>query len=94
MAKKIETKLSELTLSDGRKAALVEAAKGRHATKASMISGGNTENIPAAIACQVISIDGALLTMEDILELPIVDYFAVVGLVMGAGGNDLLALSK
>lgn len=94
MAKKIESKLSELALSDGRKAALVEAAKGRHATKASMISGGESENIPAAIACQVVAIGGALVTMEDILDLPIVDYFAVVGLVMGAGGNDLLALSK
>jgi len=84
----------EIKLKDGRLAVLVSEPKGRHAAKASTITDNKQEYIPAAIAAQVIEIDGVGLVFEEVLDLPMSDYFAVVTLAMGTEGNDLLAPTK
>jgi hypothetical protein len=84
----------EISLKDGRIVVLKSEPKGRHAAQAAKISNNNQDLVAAAIAAQVVEINGKGVTMEEILDLPLADYFAVVMLVMGTEGNDLLPASK
>ena len=79
----------EITLKDGSKAVLISQPKGIHSARASLIASGKQEFIPAAIVCQVVEIGGKSLTMEETLDLPMLDYHAIIAMVMGIEGNDL-----
>lgn len=85
---------NEITLEDGRIAVLKIKPKGRHAAKAARIANNDQDHVPAAIAAQVVEINAVGLTMEEVLDLDLTDYFAVITLAMGKEGNESLAPSK
>ena len=93
--KKTETEYpKKFTLTSGKEVELLEIAKGKHSVKAQEITRGDQYKFSYALACQLCKIDGRLLTMEDILELPIVDASELVLIAMTGSleaeemGND------
>jgi len=99
MSKKIEkTEKNEypktFILTSGKEVVLTELAKGKHSVKAQEITRGDQYKFSYALACQLCKIDGQFLTMEEILELPIVDASELVLIAMTGSldaeemGND------
>ena len=84
MSKKIEKNEypKKFNLSSGKEVELLEEAKGKHSVKAQEITRGDQYKFSYALACQICKIDGKLLAMEDILELPIVDASELVLIAM------------
>jgi hypothetical protein len=61
--------VAEFTLPDG-KIATVKKPLIKHSIKAAKMADGNSELVTAALACQLLTIEGKGLTMEDFGELP------------------------
>jgi len=77
--------LPTLTLTDGRVAALIRWPKAADATKAHRIAGskGNDIDRSAALLAQLVTIDGAPQTMEELLELELEDFNELGGMLPG-----------
>jgi hypothetical protein len=71
--------LPSLALSDGRTAQFIRKARAGDASKAHRIAGpkGNDIDRSAALLAQIVQIDGAGVTMEDLLQLDLDDFNAV-----------------
>lgn len=75
--------MTKLVLSDGR-VAEIRPGKGRDAMAAQKISGAEMEKFFPALMCQLVTIDGAKMPMEDFGDLPLQDFLAIQGEIAGA----------
>jgi hypothetical protein len=73
------TALPALTLSDGRTIQFIRKARAGDASKAHRIAGpkGNDIDRSAALLAQIVQVDGAAVTMEDLLQLDLDDFNTV-----------------
>lgn len=68
--------LPSLTLSDGRTAQFIRKPRAADASKAHRIAGakGNDIDRSAALLAQIVQVNGAGVTMEDLLQLDLDDF--------------------
>jgi hypothetical protein len=71
--------LPSVTLSDGRTIQFIRKARAGDASKAHRIAGpkGNDIDRSAALLAQIVQVNGAAVTMEDLLQLDLDDFNAV-----------------
>lgn len=68
----------EGVLTDGRTFE-VKKGKGKHAMRATRISGGNEEKYMPAIMSMLVLIDGKAIVIEDLEEMDLEDYMTISG---------------
>ncbi|WP_242472444.1 phage tail assembly protein [Ectothiorhodospira mobilis] len=83
-----KTDLPEITLGDGRKAA-IRKGKGRDLLTASRMAGGTNEPMKIAygLIAALATVDGKPLTIEDVEDMDLGDVLKLQGEVMGNGGS-------
>jgi len=85
--KALETR--DITLPSGRVATTLVTPRGRHQRDASRIAGKDSSMMTFALVAATTRINGAAVTAEDLLELPLPDWLELLSEVLGGKGSSV-----